>query len=132
MTEVDGQVDLIVLWDVKDVLLVLHVNCHELVANFRSVLRIVDRAEQLSLDILLQLHVGLKLDAFALDLFAPAVLIEALSEENDVGQDDLVVVFVDSIRHSIQIQGEDFIDKHILSISICKTIVVSLPLLRIG
>ena len=132
MAEVDGQINLVVLWDVKDVLLVLHVNCHELVADLRGMLGVVHRAEQLSLDVLLEFHVRLKLDAFALDLLAPSVLVEALSEEDDVGQDNFIVIFIDPIRHSIEIQCENFVNKHILSVPIGKAIVVSLPLLRIG
>jgi len=45
MAQVDGEVDLVVLRDVENVLLVLHVHSHELVANFWRVLSVVDRAE---------------------------------------------------------------------------------------
>jgi hypothetical protein len=42
VAKVNGEVDLVVLRDVKNVLLVLHVHSHELVANFWGVLRIVN------------------------------------------------------------------------------------------
>ena len=84
VAKVDCQVDLVMLWDVKNVLFVLHVNSHEFVADFWGVFSVVNGAEQFSLDVLFKFHITLKLDAFALDLFAPAVFIEALSEENDV------------------------------------------------
>ena len=41
MAEVDGQVNLIVLGNVYDRLLVLHVYCHELVADLGCMLGIV-------------------------------------------------------------------------------------------
>ena len=41
MAQIDSQVNLIMLLDVKDRLLVLHVNCHELVADLGSVLCVV-------------------------------------------------------------------------------------------
>ena len=91
------------LWDVKNVLFVLHVNSNELVADFWSMLCVVYGAEKLSLDILLKLHVALKLDALTFDLLAPAVLVEALSEEDDVCQDDLVVIPVYPVGHSVEI-----------------------------
>ena len=76
MAKVDGQVDLVMLRDVKDVLLVLHVNCYELIADLWSMLGIIHRTEEFSLDILLELHVCLKFDAFTLDLLAPSVLVD--------------------------------------------------------
>lgn len=42
VAKVNGEVDLVVLGDVEDVLLILHVHSHELVANFWGVLRIVN------------------------------------------------------------------------------------------
>lgn len=85
MAQVDGQIDLIVLGDVENVLLVLHVHSHELVANLRRVLGIVHETELFRLDIQLQLWVVFQTDAFALDLLAPAVLIQTLPEEDNVG-----------------------------------------------
>jgi hypothetical protein len=92
-----------VLWDIKNVLFVLHVNSHELVAYFWRVLRIVNRAEELPLDVLLQLNVAFKLDAFALDFLAPTIFVKALSEEDNIGKDSTIVILVDSIAHSVEI-----------------------------
>ena len=41
VAQVDGEVDLVMLRDVEDILLVLHIHRHELVANFWGVLRII-------------------------------------------------------------------------------------------
>jgi hypothetical protein len=101
MTKVDSQINLVVLGNIEDVFFVLHVHRHKLVANFRSVLSIVYRAEKLSFDVLFQLKVAFKFDAFTLDLLAPAILIKAFSEKNHVGQYDPIVIFIDPIRHSI-------------------------------
>ena len=84
MAKVNGEVDLVVLGDVENVLLVLHVHSHELVANFWGVLRIVNWAEELPLDVLLKLDVAFKFDAFTLNFLAPAIFVEALSEEDHV------------------------------------------------
>lgn len=84
MAKVDGEIDLVVLRDVENVFLVLHVHSHELVANFWRVLSVVDRAEELSLDVLLQLDVAFKFDALGFNFFAPAIFVEALSEEDNV------------------------------------------------
>jgi hypothetical protein len=97
MAKVDGQIDLIVLGNVENVFLVLHVYGHKFIANFRSMLSVVHRAEKLSFYILLQLKVAFKFDTFTFDLLAPAILIKAFSEKNDIGQYDPIVVFIDSI-----------------------------------
>ena len=131
MAEVDGQINLVVLWDVKDVLLVLHVNCHELVADLRGMLGVVHRAEQLSLDVLLEFHVRLKLDAFALDLLAPSVLVKALSEKDDISEDSAVVILVDPITHPVKVERKDLIHEHVLAVPVCQAVVISLPFLRV-
>jgi hypothetical protein len=127
MAEINGKVDLVVLGDVENVLLVLHVHSHELVANFWRVLSIVHRAEELSLDVLLQFDVAFKFDAFTLDLFAPAVLVEALSKEDHVGQNRTIVILVDPVTHPVEIECKDLIDQHVLAVSIGQAVVVSLP-----
>lgn len=84
MAKVNGEVDLVVLGDVENVLLVLHVHSHELIANFWGVLRIVNWAEELPLNVLLKLDVTFKFDALTLNFLAPAIFVEALSEEDHV------------------------------------------------
>lgn len=84
MAKIDGEVDLVVLGDVENVLLVLHVHSHELIANFWSVLRIVNRAEELPLNVLFELDVTFKFDTLTLNFLAPAIFVEALSEEDHV------------------------------------------------
>ena len=115
------------LGDVEDILLVLHVNSDELVADLWGMLRVVHRAEKLPLDVLLQLNIAFQLDAFALDLLAPAVLVQTLPEEDDVGQHSAVVALVDSVAHPVQVEGEDLIHEHILAVTISEAVVVPLP-----
>ena len=118
MAQVDGEVDLVVLRDVENVLLVLHVHSHELVANFWGVLRIVNWAEELPLNVLLKLDVAFKFDAFTLNFLAPAIFVKALSEENHVSKDRAIVILVDSVTHSVEVEGEDLIHEHILAVSV--------------
>ena len=128
MAKVDCKVDLVMLWDIKDVLLILHVHCHEFIANFRCMLSVIDKAELLCLDVYLQDWVVLKSYAFALNLLSPSVLIEAFSEEDNVGHHRLVVSMVDSVTHSVQVKCEDFINQHFVSVLVSKVIIISLPL----
>lgn len=104
------------LLDVEDRLLVLHVNCHELVADLRSVLCVVHKAERLFGNLLLDLWVFFEFYAFALNLLAPAVFVEALSEEDDVGQHCPIVLLVDSIAHTVQVKREDLVNLHLLPV----------------
>lgn len=132
MAEVDGQIDLVVLGYVNDRFLVLHVHCDELVADLGRVLGVVDQAELLVGDIRLELWVVLELDALAFDLLAPAILVEALSEEDHVSQDDFVIALVDSVTHPVQIQGEDLVNQHLLPVLVRQKIVISLPFTLVG
>jgi len=101
MAKVDGKIDLVVLWDVEDVFLVLHVYGHELVANFRCMLGVVHKAELLSFDINFKDWVAFKSDAFAFYFLAPTILVETLSKENNIGQNSLVIVLVNAIAHPV-------------------------------
>ncbi len=101
--EVDGKIDLVVLWDVEDVLFVLHVHGNELVANFGCMLGVVHEAELLGLDVNFKDWVAFKSDAFTFDFLSPTVLVEAFSEKDYVGQHGLVISLVDAVRHPVQI-----------------------------
>ena len=103
MAKVDGKIDLIVLWDVEDVLLVLHVYGHKLVADFWSMLSVVDKTELLGLDVNFEHWVAFKPDAFTFDFLTPTVLVETFSEKDNVGQHGLVISLVDAVRHPVQI-----------------------------
>lgn len=128
MAEVDGQVDLVVLRYLKNGLLVLHVNCDKLVANLRSVLSIVHQAELVRGDLLFQLGILIESDALGLDLLAPAVLVQALSEKDHVAQHDLVVAVVDAVAHPVKVKRENLIDEHLLPVLVGEQIVVPMPL----
>lgn len=110
MAKVDGEIDLVVLWDVEDVLFVLHVYGHKLVANFRCMLGVVHEAELLGLDVNFKDWVAFKSDAFAFNFLAPTILVETLSEENHIGQNCFVIVLVDAVTHPVKIERKDFID----------------------
>lgn len=132
MAKVDGQIDLVVLGNVNDRFLVLHVHRHELVADLGRMLGVVHQAELFVGDIGLELWVVLELDALAFDLLAPAVLVQAFTEEDDVGQHRGVVRLVDPVAHSVQVKSEDFVDLHFLTVFVCQKIVISLPFALVG
>lgn len=89
------------LGNVYDVLLVLHVHCDELVANFRSMLSVVDKAELLILDVHLHLWIIVQPDAFTFDFLAPAIFVQTFSEENHIRQNGSVIVVVNPVAHSV-------------------------------
>ena len=132
MAEIDGEVNLVVLRDVKHILFVLHVHSDELVADLRGMLCVVHQAEELGLDVQLHFWITVNLDAFALDFLGPAVLVEALSEENNVGKDDFVILNVDAVAHSVKVERENLVAKHLLPVIVREIVVVPGPLLRIG
>jgi len=101
VAEVDRQVNLIVLRNVDDALLVFHVYCHEFIADFWSVFGVILETKLLVLNVMLHLWVVVQFDAFAFDFLAPTVFVQAFAEEDDVGQDCLVVILVDSIAHAV-------------------------------
>ena len=84
MAQVDCQVDPVVLWDVVDALLVLHVHCYEFIADLGCMLGVVHQTEQFVLDVALELRVVVQNDLFAFDFLAPAIFIQAFSEEYNV------------------------------------------------
>jgi hypothetical protein len=50
MAEVDGQIDLIGPLDLVEVLVLINIDCNELIADFRGMLSGVDEAELLVVD----------------------------------------------------------------------------------
>jgi hypothetical protein len=103
VAKVDGEIYLIVLWDVEDVLFILHVHGYKLVANFRRMLGVIHKTELLGLDVNFQHRVAFKSDAFAFDFLSPTVFIEAFSEKDNVSQYGLVISLIDAVRHPVQI-----------------------------
>ena len=132
MAQVDGEVYLIVLWNVENVFFVLHVYRDKFVAYLWSMFSVINQTKLFCFDIQLQLRVGIESNAFAFDLLSPTVLVEAFSEEDYVGHHSLVVILVDSIAHAVEIQSEYFIYKHLLSILISKVVIIALPSLGVS
>ncbi len=125
MAQVDSKIDLVWLGDINlSVLSLLHEDCNKLIADLRSMFGVVCQAEMLSLLALLPLRLLFNLDIFRLELFSPPEFIEALTEEHSVSEYNLVEVFIDFLRDTIEIEGEDLIDMHCKSISISKVFVV--------
>ena len=58
MTQIDCKVDLIMLLDVYQALLILHVHCHKFIADLWSMLSVVDQAELLGFDVKLQFWIS--------------------------------------------------------------------------
>ena len=128
VAQVDGQIYLIMFSYVYDWFFVLHVYSHEFIANLWCMFCIVNHAELLVSNIILHLWVVLQLDAFTLDFLTPSVLVQTLSEKDDVGQNNLVVILIDPVAHSEEVKSKDFIHEHFLTIIISQQVVVSLPL----
>lgn len=103
MAKVDCKIDLVVLWNVENVLLVLHVHRDELVANLWRMLSVVHKAELLGLDIDLQDWVAFKSDTLTLNFLSPSVLVETFSEKDHICQYSFVISLVDSIAHSVKV-----------------------------
>jgi len=101
MAQVDCEVDLIMLRDVINVFLVLHVYRHKLVADFRRMLCIVYQAELLGLYVVLQFWVVFESYTFTLDFLSPAIFVQTFSEEDHVGQHNFVIELVDTVAHSV-------------------------------
>jgi len=101
MTQIDGQVNLIVLGDVKDILFVFHVHSDEFITNLGCMFGIIDQTELLGFDIHLQLWVVLQSNSFTLYLLAPAVFVETFPEEDYVSQHNSVVKLVNPIAHPV-------------------------------
>lgn len=116
MAKVDREVYLVVLRNVDDRLLVLHVNGHKLVADFGRVLCIINQTELLVSNVVFHFWIVLQFDAFTLDLLSPAILVEALAEEDHVGEHSFVVSSVESVAHPVQVKGEDLVHEHLLTI----------------
>jgi len=105
----------------------LHKNCDKLIANFRGMLRVVSKAELLLLHALLKLRFVLDLDVLALDLLGPAELVQALSEQDGVGDDHAVELWTHTLRDFPQVHSEDLIDKHGVSLGVIQVVVIVLP-----
>jgi len=127
MTKVNGEINLVVFGNVNNRLLVLHVNSHKLVTNFRCVLSIINQAKLFVCDVVFHFGIVLKLYAFALNFFTPSVLVKALTEKDHISEDGFVVATVDSVTHPVQVQGEYFVNQHFLTVVVGQKIVVSLP-----
>jgi len=117
-----------VLGNIYDRLLVLHIHSDKFIADLWCMLAIVNHAELLVSNIILHLWVVLQLDAFTLDFLTPSILVQTLSEKDDVGQNNLVVILIDPVAHSEEVKSKDFIHEHFLTIIISQQVVVSLPL----
>jgi hypothetical protein len=84
MAEINGEVYLIMLRNIVDTLLVLHVDCYELVTYLGRVFRIVLLAKLFRRDRHLQIWLVFQFYSFALYLLTPAIFVQTLSEENHV------------------------------------------------
>ena len=80
------------------------------------------------------LHEGVALDLLiVLVLLLPPVLIETLPKEYDEGQHLVFpILLVYSIAESKQVQGEYFVDLHLLPVLLCQIVVVAQPEVSAG
>jgi hypothetical protein len=127
MAEVDRQIYLVWLRYLELILLVLHEDGDELIANLWGVLGVVGEAILLSVHHLLKGRILFRLEALALDFLGPSDFVQAFSEEDGVHDNCFVEDIVDLQRDSVQVIGEDFVDMHVLSFAVREVIVISLP-----
>ena len=127
VAQIDGQINLIMLRDIKYILFIFHVNCHKFIANFWCVFSIINKTKLLRFYVNFQNGIVFQSNAFTFDFLAPAIFVKAFSEENNVGQNCFIIIRINSVAHSVKIEGEDFIHKHLISIFICEIIVISIP-----
>lgn len=109
----------------------VHVDGHKVVADFGRVLCRICEAELVVLGSLRQLGLLFEQHFVALNALLPADFVEALSEENYVGQDSLVEHLVSLARCSVQEEGENFVDQHIQLVVVAQFIVIALPIFSV-
>ena len=93
---------------------------------------IVNQTELLVSDISFQFRLLFEFNVLTFDFLAPSILIQALSEEDDIGQHGPVVLLVHPVADSVQVKRKDFVNEHFLSILVIEQIIVPLPLLLVG
>ena len=110
MTHIDRQIDLLTLDDLDLALVLFHVHSHEFIADFWSVFSSICGAELLLLKLYEVFRFRLGVILFA---FPPSYFIQTFAEENDESQHSLVERIIDLFRDIVQVQGENFINKHL-------------------
>jgi len=104
VTQVNGEINLVWLGDINQIVLpLLHEDSNKLIADLGGMFGVVVQTELLAKLTFLPLRLFLNLDVFGLELFAPAELIKALTEEHCVGYNDLVEVIIDLLRDPMKI-----------------------------
>ena len=84
MTKINGEVYLIMLRNIIYTLLVLHVDCYELITYLRCMLCVVLFTKLLGCDGDLQFWLVFQFDSFTLNLLTPTIFVETLPEEDHV------------------------------------------------
>lgn len=128
MAQINSEVYLVGPLDLIEMLVLVYVDCNELVADFRRVLCSVDKAELFVVDSLSDDGLLVEVDVLALHAFGPSDFVEALTEENDISQNDLVEIFVDTLTCAEEVESENLIYEHIRAVLLCQVEVVTLPL----
>lgn len=124
VAHVDCQVDLLALDDLEFALVLLHVDRHEFVADFRGMLSRIHETELLLFQLIQVFRLGL---VVALASLLPADFIEAFSEEDHKGEHGAVERVVHLLAHCVQVQGKDLINEHAHLLCLTKVKVVALP-----
>lgn len=106
MAKVDGEVNLVRLRYIEKVLVLVHVEGHELVADLGRMFSRIHETELFVTHLLSDVGLPLEVDLFRFNSFLPSDLVEALSEQNYEGHDSLVKRRVGLLRDLAKVQGE--------------------------
>lgn len=128
VTHIDGQINLLALDDLNFTLVLLHVDCNEFIADFRSMLSTVDGAEWLLFKLLKVFWLSFCVVLFAL---SPSDFVQAFAEEDDEGKDSLVERVVDLLGDIVEVEGENFVNEHLQFLILGQVVVVSSPALSL-
>ena len=105
----------------------LHIYCHEFVANLWRMFCIVCKAELFFLHSITKFGVFLDLDIFTFNFLVPSKFVKTFAEEDCVGEYDLIEGVINSLRDAVQVQSKYLIDEHHLTVIVRKDVVVATP-----
>jgi len=127
VAQVDRQVDLVRLCDLINISILFHIYGHELIADLRRVFSIIHRSKLFGAGSLGKLRIIVNIAILTLNKLLPSNIIEALAEEDDISQQDLVEHLIDLTRSPEKVERENFINQHVNTIVICQVVIATFP-----
>ena len=127
MTQINSQINLIMLANIEYFFFVFHIDCHKFIANLRSMLCIIYFTKLFIRNFILQLWLLIQINCLTFNLFTPSIFIQTFSEKNHIKYNCFIVNFIYSVAHSVEIKRKYFICQHFISVLITKLVIVPLP-----